>query len=1090
MTYDTVGRLQSFTSPYELPENRTTIDFEYHPEAPIPYAVTRHVDRAADGVRPDTIDTIMFVDGLKRILQTKKDATVATAAGAGPQDVMTVSGRTVFDFVGRPIQQFYPVTEAKGPNNTTFNDAVDSVAPTKLSYDVLDRTTSTVIPNGATATLAYDFGSDRSGATMFETVATDANGKQRRTYADVRKLTTSVKEFNPAGNQPVIWTSYGYDALGQLTTVVDDHNNTTRSAYDNLGRRTIVDGPDSGRTETRYDLASNVVAKVTANLRAGNKAIQYDYNFTRLAAVRYPTFPGNNVTYTYGAPGASDNGANRVVAIRDAAGTVSRAYGPLGELTRETRTVTAINGPARTYTTSFQYDAFNRVLRMTYPDGEVLTYGYDSGGQVNSATGVKGAFNYTYLARMDYDKFDQRLLMQTGNGVKSTYAYDPATRELANLNSQLSDGSQFQNLSYTYDKVGNILQLHNDVRLPNGKPIGGPSTQTFTYDDLYRLTSAHGEYQHMANKVDSYDLSLSYDSINNTVTKNQQEQITVNPGAAQLMASVASIDPSNAPADASATSPDMSMPAPENATPALADATAPADTTAPAPVQTVQPVSTIQIQKGTTYDYNYAYASGQPHAPSTVGPLTQRYDADGNLIDSVSSEPPGKRTQQVWDEENRLACTQEHARNTTVAQDPSTCSTPGQAPTVRYVYDADGNRVVKDNGQVSIYPNQNYSERNGTAFKHIFIGATRLLTKIVKPDSTFENEQFYFTDDHLGSASFVSDASGQLTEHLEYFPFGETWVDEHPAQPTPVPYQYNGKELDENGLYYYGARYYDPRTDLWQSPDPILSGYLDGAPNSGVYQPFNLAAYTYASDNPVRLVDPDGKSTWNRVVGGLKLVGGVLESAAGASGGAATSWTGVGAVAGAVVFVHGADVAATGLRQLISGEDESSLTSQALQAAGVSKPVAEAVDTTISVVGSAGTSVLANAPRAAETITASAGSRTGAALARSGVAAEEEVATRIGVPRNVGATQVEVPGTGPGGYRVPDFNPDRTILARGSVVEVKNVQELSATPQLRDLVTYAQGRGVPLEIFTNAKLPATGELANWIKAGQVIISPL
>jgi hypothetical protein len=43
---------------------------------------------------------------------------------------------------------------------------------------------------------------------------------------------------------------------------------------------------------------------------------------------------------------------------------------------------------------------------------------------------------------------------------------------------------------------------------------------------------------------------------------------------------------------------------------------------------------------------------------------------------------------------------------------------------------------------------------------------------------------------------------------------------------------------------------------------------------------------------------------------------------------------------------------------------------------------------------------------------------------------------------------------------------------------------------LRDLVTYAQGRGVPLEIFTNAKLPATGELANWIKAGQVIISPL
>jgi len=257
-----------------------------------------------------------------------------------------------------------------------------------------------------------------------------------------------------------------------------------------------------------------------------------------------------------------------------------------------------------------------------------------------------------------------------------------------------------------------------------------------------------------------------------------------------------------------------------------------------------------------------------------------------------------------------------------------------------------------------------------------------------------------------------------------------------------------------------------------------------------VFQPFNLAAYTYASDNPVRLTDPDGKSTWNRVVGGLKLVGGVLESAAGASGGAATSWTGVGAVAGAVVFVHGADVAATGLRQLISGEDESSLTSQAIQAAGVSKPTADLIDNSISVVGSAGTSVLARAPQAAETITTSAGSRTGAALARSGVAAEESVATRIGIPRNVGAGRVTVPGTGPGGYRIPDFNPAATIAARGTVVEVKAVQELSVTPQLRDLVAFAKGRGVPLEIFTNAARPASGELADWIKAGEVIISPL
>ena len=119
-----------------------------------------------------------------------------------------------------------------------------------------------------------------------------------------------------------------------------------------------------------------------------------------------------------------------------------------------------------------------------------------------------------------------------------------------------------------------------------------------------------------------------------------------------------------------------------------------------------------------------------------------------------------------------------------------------------------------------------------------------------------------------------------------------------------------------------------------------------------------------------------------------------------------------------------------------------------------------------------------------------AGSQTGAALARSGLAAELKVSARLGIPRNAGSPRVTVPGTGPGGYRVPDFDPKLTMLARGSVVEVKALQNLSVTPQLRDLVNYAKSQGVPLEIFTNAALPKTGELANWIKAGQVIISPL
>ena len=44
----------------------------------------------------------------------------------------------------------------------------------------------------------------------------------------------------------------------------------------------------------------------------------------------------------------------------------------------------------------------------------------------------------------------------------------------------------FQNLNYSYDKVGNILGLANNVAVPPPNVFGGPTSQTFVYDDLYR----------------------------------------------------------------------------------------------------------------------------------------------------------------------------------------------------------------------------------------------------------------------------------------------------------------------------------------------------------------------------------------------------------------------------------------------------------------------------------------------------------------------------------------------------------------------------------------------------------------------------
>ncbi len=105
----------------------------------------------------------------------------------------------------------------------------------------------------------------------------------------------------------------------------------------------------------------------------------------------------------------------------------------------------------------------------------------------------------------------------------------------------------------------------------------------------------------------------------------------------------------------------------------------------------------------------------------------------------------------------------------------------------------------------------------------------------------------------------MTDIDGEVFQHVEYFPFGETWVEEH-SNRQRTPYLFTGKELDEDTqLYYFGARYYDPRTSVWQSPDPMLGNYLFGGPAGGVHAPANLNVYGYVHQRPVVATDPDGE---------------------------------------------------------------------------------------------------------------------------------------------------------------------------------------------------------------------------------------
>ena len=110
-------------------------------------------------------------------------------------------------------------------------------------------------------------------------------------------------------------------------------------------------------------------------------------------------------------------------------------------------------------------------------------------------------------------------------------------------------------------------------------------------------------------------------------------------------------------------------------------------------------------------------------------------------------------------------------------------------------------------------------------------------------DST--SVKYFYHSDQLGSANYITDETGSVSQHLEYIPYGETFVDER-YNNWHTPYVFNGKERDEEtGLTYYGSRYSDGNG--WLSRDPRQ------------LETPNIGSYVFCHGNPVNRVDPDGE---------------------------------------------------------------------------------------------------------------------------------------------------------------------------------------------------------------------------------------
>ncbi|MGN0028785.1 MAG: hypothetical protein ACI35Q_03520 [Marinilabiliaceae bacterium] len=165
----------------------------------------------------------------------------------------------------------------------------------------------------------------------------------------------------------------------------------------------------------------------------------------------------------------------------------------------------------RTYVWEADYDSWNRVRTMTYPDGEVVSYAYDKGGNLTSVTTEKGGDRQTILAEQRYDKYGNITYRRMGNGTETRYEYDEK-RLYLNSMSLTSGGSALMENAYKYDGVGNVLRIANPAK-PNGD-IGGAYSHTYQYDEINRLVSASGTA-----KGRSYETLTRYDVMSNPLQK-------------------------------------------------------------------------------------------------------------------------------------------------------------------------------------------------------------------------------------------------------------------------------------------------------------------------------------------------------------------------------------------------------------------------------------------------------------------------------------------------------------------------------------------------------------------------------------------
>ena len=671
----------------------------------------------------------------------------------------------------------------------------------------------------------------------------------------------------------------------------------TTSTYDMGDRRTEVNHPASGITSFTYDALGNVLTKQTANLAKEGKFITYDYDYQRLTGINYPDHPENNVKYYYGGRNASQNRIGRLMLREDGTGAIEYFYGKMGEVTKTRRTMIVPNQAIATYVTQWTYDSHNRLLEMIYPDEEKITYSYNLGGQLEKVHGYK-SYGYDYVSKIGYDKFEQRTYLKYCNGAETFYTYDPQRRRLQNLTVN-SGGNTIMDNAYTYDAVSNVLSVVNGASVPQSGKAGGQMAHTYTYDALYRLVSATGTYTGADNKTASYTLAMSYDNMHRITSKRQiltQNNVQFNgtlnagydlsytygteTGNKFQLANVKDVNyrTEETPSESENVNNNHAYEYDANGNLVYVN-TSRTKKDGMADEKTAErklkwdEENRLLASDDNGFVTNYWYDADGERTVKTSGESDQVYvnsEFAGGRTNTAKfslyvspylvANQGGRYTKHIYIGSQRVVS--KIGDFDSYGSDPRRIQYAGSETdglSVDYKAKYTGQlQVIKDNYATFAVPyngedNNDYVDGKGFCCNDGSLEAaqTRALARAAKNNfqegDTYEKMQFYYHPDHLGSSSYITNLEGEVVQHIEYVPFGEVFVEER-NNIWNTPYLFNAKEFDEEtGLYYYGARYYDPHISLWITTDPIKNKYP------------NISSYCYTANNPVRFIDPDGR---------------------------------------------------------------------------------------------------------------------------------------------------------------------------------------------------------------------------------------